>query len=103
MFRSESGRVFRLKAATWGAKVSPDNKKVAFTQMSSGIGGYKYDLFLRDLNIQNLSNPNPKQLTDLNTRVFGIRFFNQRPYILFLKQKNKGVRPPFNTLRGRNI
>ena len=70
----------------WNAKVSPDNKVIIFSQMKSGLGGLKYDLFRRDLRDQTVSGI--KQLTFLNSRAFGIQFFNQRPYVLFVQQTN---------------
>lgn len=93
-----------LASGFWDASVSPDIKEIAFTQMKQGNGGYTYDLYLEKLNSQNLSYSDQKQLTFLNSMVFGIRFFNQRPYILFEQQKNwPNTSSPQNILREVNL
>lgn len=70
----------------WDSQVAPDVKSLTFTQIKQGVGGFKYDLYFR--NLQSSANTEVKQLTFLNSMVFGIRYFHQRPYVLFLQQTN---------------
>ncbi len=77
-----------LLSDIWDARVSPDQKEVVFTKMKSGLGGFTYDLYMSPLDLKNPDRIEPKQLTFLNSLVFGLRYFTQRPFVLFVQQKN---------------
>ncbi len=77
-----------LLSDCWDAMVSTDAKEIAFTQMRFGLGGSNYDLHVKSFDLKNLNFSEPKQVTFFKKMIFGIRFFNLRPYILFVEQIN---------------
>ena len=85
---TEGAMPVSLLSDIWDAKVSPDQKEVVFTKMKMGFGGLKYELYRSLLDPKAPGRSELQQLTSLNSMVFGMRYFTQRPYVLFVQQKN---------------
>jgi Tol biopolymer transport system component len=86
-FNSQTGPI-PLLSDCWDAMVSSDAREIAFTQMRFGVGGSNYDLHVKNFDLKNLTFSEPKQITFFKKRIFGIRFFNLSPSILFVEQIN---------------
>jgi dipeptidyl aminopeptidase/acylaminoacyl peptidase len=84
---SQTGPV-PLLSDCWDAMVSPDSKEIAFTQMRFAAGGSNFDLHAKSFDFDKLTFSEPRQITFFQNRVFGIRFFNRRPSVLFVEQTN---------------
>jgi Tol biopolymer transport system component len=77
-----------LLSDCWDAVVSPDAKAIAFTQMRFGVGGSNYDLHTESFDLKSLTFSQPQQVTFFKKMVFGVRFFNRSPAILFVEWTN---------------